>query len=99
MLFKLKARRNRLFGEWAANALGLAGREADDYVKSVIFAGCQALGDESVVTMVEQDLRAKSILRSRAELREMLYRFLEMTAIGDNGSACSDPLSPRRAIA
>ena len=36
--FKATARRDRLFGLWAAQQLGLTGTAADDYAKSVVIA-------------------------------------------------------------
>jgi hypothetical protein len=77
LLFKLKARRNRLFGKWAANALGLTGSEAEGYVKSVMFADLQAPGDEDLLSKVERDLDAVSNKKTRTELRETLERFAE----------------------
>jgi hypothetical protein len=73
--FKLTARRNRLFGKWAAGGLGLSGREAEEYTKSVVFADLQEPGDDDIIAKVEQDLRAKSIIMTRAQLREKLDEF------------------------
>jgi hypothetical protein len=95
VLIKLKARRNRLFGEWAASVLGLSGREAENYAQAVVFAGLQALGDDSLIAMVEQDFRAKAILRSRAQLGGTLYRFAEQIwADSGDGSSSSDGFRP-----
>jgi hypothetical protein len=77
LLFRLKVRRNRLFGKWAANALGLTGSEAEEYVKSVMFADLQAPGDEDLLSKVERDLGAVSNKKTRTELRETLERFAE----------------------
>jgi hypothetical protein len=76
-LFKLKARRNRLFGKWVADALGLKGSEADEYAKSVMFADLQAPGDDDLLSKVERDLDAVSIKNARTQLRETLERFAE----------------------
>ena len=57
--FKLKARRNRLFGNWAAEILGLTGMEADEYTKSVMFADLQAPGDDDLPSKVERDFDAR----------------------------------------
>ncbi|SRR6266540_6471440 len=73
--FKLTARRNRLFGKWAAGGLGLSGSEAEEYVKSVVSADLQEPGDDDVIAKVEQDLRAKSIIMTQARLREKLDEF------------------------
>lgn len=70
--FRLTARRNRLFGTWAASSLGLSGSEADQYVKSVLFADLQQPGDDDIIAKVEQDLRAKSMIMTREQLRKKL---------------------------
>ena len=75
--FKLKARRNRLFGKWAADAMGLTGSEAEEYVKSVMFADVQAPGDDNLLSKVEQDLDTISIRKTRIQLRETLEQFAE----------------------
>ena len=36
--FRATARRNKLFGLWAAEKMGLSGGEADEYAKSVVKA-------------------------------------------------------------
>jgi hypothetical protein len=73
--FRLTARRNHLFGKWAAHGLGLSGSEAEEYTKSVVFADLQQPGDDDIITKVEQDLRAKSIIMTRAQLLDKLDQF------------------------
>ena len=73
--FKIAARRNRLFGKWAADRLGLSGNEAEEYARSVIFADLQQAGDDDVIAKVEQDLRAKGIAVTQADLRTKLDEF------------------------
>ena len=56
--FKVKARRNRLLGLWAAARMGLAGEAAQAYAKEVVdaeFAG----GDHHIVEKICADLTAK----------------------------------------
>ena len=74
-LFKVTARRNRLFGQWAAGGLGLSGTEAEEYTKSVLFADLQEAGDEDLLGKVEQDMSAKSMIMTRAQLRAKLDEF------------------------
>jgi hypothetical protein len=73
--FRLTAQRNHLFGKWVARALGLSGSEAEEYTESVVFADLQQPGDDDIITKVEQDLRVKSIIMTRAQLREKLDQF------------------------
>ena len=77
LFFRLNARRNRLFGQWAADVLGLSGSEADAYANSVMFADLQTPGDDDMLAKVEQDFSAKSIAKTRIELCEALDRFAE----------------------
>lgn len=56
--FKVKARRNRLLGLWAAGRMGLTGDAADTYAKSVVEAEFDG-GDRHVVDKVCADLNGK----------------------------------------
>jgi hypothetical protein len=75
LFFRLTARRNRLFGKWAAAGLGLPANEVEEYVKSVVSADLQQPGDDDIITKVDGDLRARSIIMTRAQLREKLDEF------------------------
>src|SRR5262249_55052747 len=56
--FKVKARRNRMLGLWAAQRMGLTGDAADDYAKSVVEAEFDG-GDRRVIDKVCADLNGK----------------------------------------
>jgi hypothetical protein len=56
--FKVKARRNRLLGLWAAARMGLEGAAAEAYAKEVVDAEFSG-GDRSVVDKLCADLAAK----------------------------------------
>jgi hypothetical protein len=75
--FKAKARRDKAFGAWAAGQLGLAGGEADDYVKAVVRADFQHPGDGDIVAKVLGDLKAKGIAADEDGLKRKL---IELTA-------------------
>ena len=77
ILFKVRARRNRLFGKWAADQLGLAGNEADEYARSVVFVELETPGDDSLLSKVEADFDVGAVKTSRTQLRETLERFAE----------------------
>lgn len=71
--FRITARRNRLFGLWAASRLGLsAGEAAETYARSVVAADFQAPGDEDVIAKVRADLAEKGVHTSEAGLRAEL---------------------------
>lgn len=72
--FKIRARSNRLFGDWAAARLGLSETEADDYAAAVVDA---QFDEPGVVAKVEMDLRTHGILTTEGELESRLARFAE----------------------
>jgi hypothetical protein len=72
-LFRVTARRNRLFGLWVAVQLGLpAGEEAETYAKTVVAADFEAPGDADVIEKVRTDLEKKGVAVNEAELRAEL---------------------------
>ena len=73
--FRVTARRNRLFGLWAAGRMGLPdGQAAEDYAKLVVAADLQAPGDGDVIEKVRADLAEKGVALTEAELRAELTR-------------------------
>ena len=74
--FKASARRNKLLGQWAAELLGLANVEAEDYAKSVIKADLEEPGDEDVFRKVRGDLDGKNISVSDEEIREKMISLM-----------------------
>jgi hypothetical protein len=69
------ARRNRLFGLWAARWLGLAaGEEAEAYAKTVVAADLEAPGDADVIEKVRTDLVKAGVAVTERELRAELER-------------------------
>jgi hypothetical protein len=79
--FKITARRNRLFGNWAADRLSLSGGEAEEYVRSVILSDLQQPGDSDIIAKVEQDLVAKGVAVTPANLRAKLDEFAKEAQI------------------
>lgn len=71
--FRVTARRNRLFGLWAADRLGIgAGNEAETYARTVVDADFERPGDGDVIEKVRGDLAAKGIEMSEEQLRVQL---------------------------
>jgi len=81
LFFKITARRNRLFGKWAADRLGLSGGEAEEYVRSVIISDLQQPGDDDIVGKVEQDLVTKGVAMTPSSLRAKLDEFAKEAQI------------------
>jgi hypothetical protein len=69
LLFRVTARRNKLFGLWAAARLGLSAGAADAYAASGVAADFDAPGDGDVLGKVETDLAAQRIAVAENELR------------------------------
>ena len=74
--FKATARRNKLFGLWAAGQLGKSGAEAEAYAKSVVLADFQEAGDDDVLRKVRADLEAGGKPASETELRQRMMDLL-----------------------
>ena len=74
--FKVKARRNRLLGLWAAGRMGLSGDAANNYAKEVVEAEFDG-GDRHVVDKVCADLNGKGQNCTPAQVR------LELDHLGE----------------
>jgi hypothetical protein len=70
--FKATARRNKLFGLWAAEQLGKTGADADAYAKTVVLADFEEAGDADVIRKVRQDLEAAGKPADASELGRVL---------------------------
>ena len=89
--FRVTARRNRLFGVWAAERMGLTAAESDAYAVSVVQADFEEAGDDDVLRKVAADLTAagKGLpadeLRARLEatMAEARRQFTEQPASGE----------------
>jgi hypothetical protein len=72
MKFRIIARRNRLFGEWAARLMGLSDTESESYAKDVIRADFEEAGDDDVIRKVLGDLTTAGIDVDEVKVRETL---------------------------
>lgn len=73
--FRVTARRNKLFGLWAADKLGVAaGDAAETYARTVVDADFEKPGDGDVIEKVQTDLAAKGINLTEPQLRTELTR-------------------------
>lgn len=97
LAFRVTARRNRLFGLWAAAKMGLADEAHQAYAKSVVAADFEAPGDDDVIAKVRADLAEKGVALSAAELRAELERAgteARRQVLASDPS--SEPNAPRR---
>jgi hypothetical protein len=74
--FKANARRNRLFGLWAAEKLGVSGDAANVYAKEVVMADFDG-GEDGVFKKVRTDLDAKGVTASDADVRRAMVDLME----------------------
>lgn len=76
--FKAVARRNKLLGLWAAEKLGKAGTQAEEYARSVVLSDFEEPGDSDVFRKIRADFDAAGIDQSdhqiRREMDELLVR-------------------------
>jgi hypothetical protein len=61
LAFKVRARRRRLLGLWAAERLGLGKAEAETYAHAIAESGLAHHGDDDAVARIVQDLAAKGV--------------------------------------
>ena len=74
--FKAMARRNKLFGLWAAEKLGKTGADADAYAKEVVRADFEEAGDNDVFRKVRADFDAAGVAQSDHEIRIIMDELL-----------------------
>ena len=70
--FRATARRNKLFGLWAAEQLGLSGDEAQAYAREIVKADLAEPGEEDVFRKVRSDFDAKGVGQSDHQIRRMM---------------------------
>ena len=73
--FKALTRRDRLFGQWVAEKLGITGDAVTAYAKSVVESNFEKPGDDDMFDKVRKDLTAKGVSVPDAELKAKLAGF------------------------
>jgi hypothetical protein len=71
--FKATARRDRLFGLWAAQQMGLTGAAADDYAKSIVIAEIET---HDPFGKVRKDFDAKGVAQTDEQIRRVMTELL-----------------------
>ncbi|CCQ72896.1 DUF1476 domain-containing protein [Magnetospira sp. QH-2] len=89
--FKAQARRNKKFGLWVAEILGLSGSKAEDYAIRVIEADFKEPGDQDLMAVVMADLTAKNIEADEKKLYQKLDYFFAV-AMNELGHEYPVPL-------
>lgn len=74
--FRTMARRNKLFGLWAAEQLGKSGADADAYANDVVCADFEEPGDNDVFRKVRADFDATGVSLSDDQIRSVMDELL-----------------------
>ena len=72
--FKAKTRRNKLFGLWVAERLGLAGAAAEAYAREVVAADFGKAGDAAIIASAADNLAKRGVMLDVTRLRAELER-------------------------
>jgi hypothetical protein len=74
LAFKVKARRNKLLGLWAAGHLGLSGDAAERYAREVLQSDLEHPGVEDIIAKVAGDFAKKGVGIDATRVRVELER-------------------------
>jgi hypothetical protein len=72
-LFKAQARRNKMLGLWAAEALGKTGADAEAYALEIVAANVAATDDGELLDKITRDLSVKGV--GAAEVGQKMDEF------------------------
>ena len=72
LLFKAKARRNKLAGLWAAEKLGLTGAAAEAYAKDVVMSEFEDASSHDIFKKIRSDFDAKKVAISDQEIHHTI---------------------------
>ncbi|MGQ9365291.1 DUF1476 domain-containing protein [Azospirillum sp. ST 5-10] len=61
LLFRIRARRDKLAGLWAASLLGLSGADADAYARQIVEADFGTAGPHDIRDRLLDDLRTRGV--------------------------------------
>lgn len=78
LLFRIRARRDKLAGLWAADLLGLTGPAADDYVRQIIDTDIATPGPHDIRDRLCADLKARGVDMSEHRVERELEHLLDV---------------------
>src|SRR5882672_3007608 len=70
--FQIRSRRNKLFGLWVGEQLGLSGEANETYAKELRSFAVQFAGDKELIRKAQADLEAKQVEVSDHRLERRL---------------------------
>jgi hypothetical protein len=75
LAFRIRLRRDKLFGLKVARELGLEGNAASDYARDIVIVDMSEAGDDVILRKVAADLEAKSLAVDMEGLKRDLVKF------------------------
>lgn len=94
LAFRLRNRRNRLLGLWAAETIGLKDDEATTYSREVVSFGIEVADEAAVVHRVVADCAARGKAVSPEQVGAEMQRLERIAALE---LAAAAPVEPRAA--
>ena len=73
--FKARSRRNKLFGLWLGEKLGMGPAEAEEYAKTIVTVDLEEEGDGDVLRKVMKDIEDHGVEITKKELIVQLEHF------------------------
>lgn len=77
LLFRIRARRDKLVGLWAADLLGLKEGDADAYARQIIDQDVETRGPHDIRDRILADLKAASVDISDHRVEKEMDKLLE----------------------
>ena len=78
LLFRIRARRDRLAGEWAADLMGLTGAAAEAYAREIVDTDIATLGPHDIRDKLCADLHARGVDISDHRVEKQMAQFLDL---------------------
>jgi len=78
LLFRIRARRDRLAGEWAADLMGLSGAEAEAYARQIVDTDIATPGPHDIRDKLCADLHARGVDISDHRVEKQMAHFLDV---------------------
>jgi hypothetical protein len=75
LLFKARARKNKMLGLWAAGLLGKTGADAEHYARDIVMADFEKPGEHDVIHTLMHDLAAAGKPHEEHTIRKQGDRF------------------------
>jgi hypothetical protein len=73
--FRVLARRDKLFGTWLAELLGLSGKDADDYIRHIVNSNFKEPGDQDMLDHAIKDFSRRGVEIDLSKMKIQLSVF------------------------